>query len=163
LRGYPKSSIFRQSSFYPDPFPLGNVRLGAVYGNCIVDLIEREPTPQTPGFAAFTQAQIDAMSPAGVANGGWYVTPDDVREAVATWVVYRFEAGKATFSDQPASPSVSGTTLKYPKTIPDDVQRVIERYKGDIHVPNFALVDWGAEDVEPGFRWAGWQTSGPSN
>jgi hypothetical protein len=124
----------------------------------VVDPAGQHPTPQTPGFTGLTQGQIDAMAPPG---GGWYATPLDVVEGVASWVAYRFEAGKAVYADQPATPQAAGGALSYPKTVPADVQRLITRYKGsDTEGPKFALVNADGSDEEMlGYRWAGWQTT----
>lgn len=157
--GWPKHRLFRQASFYEDPFPLGNVQVGGIWGICTPDPAATKPVPTWFGLA--TQAAIDALTPDGLGGGGWWVTPDDVTDAVANWVLFRFEHAKAAYSDTPGSSTQQGTQdTKYPQSIPNEVMRIIRRYQyEDAHHPKFALVGNDNDMIQPGYRWADWQTT----
>lgn len=160
IRGYPKTSIFRQASFYQDPFMMGNVRLTGIWGIVLPDPDATQPDE------AWEDKYLDPLALAGdfsIASaappgGGWWATPDDVKGAVASWVVQTYQSAKMGTGPQsgPGSGRVTST-----KKIPDDVQMVIDRYHGQHNVPKFALIANDGSDVEayPTYRWAGWQTT----
>lgn len=155
IRGYPKKELFRQSSFYMDPFRLGNVRLTAVWGIVLPDPALAQPA--APWFGLTTAAQIQALAPDPTQTTGWWATPDDVIGAVASWTVHRYQMSKTGYGED----SNTGVAeYKVNKAIPGDVQRVIQRYRGEQKQPKFALVANDGSDVEtfPTYRWAGWQT-----
>lgn len=155
IRGYPKTELFRQSSFYQDPFRLGNVRLTAVWGVILPDPALAQPTPPWNGLA--TAALIQALAPDPTLATGWWATPDDVIGAVATWVVHRYQMSKTGYG---TDSNTGVAAYKVDKNIPGDVQRVIQRYRGEQKQPKFALVANDGSDVAtfPTYRWAGWQT-----
>jgi hypothetical protein len=157
IRGNPKTSIFRQSSFYVDPFGLGNVRITGIWGICLPDPAATQPdeafedTYLTP-LAVSNDFTIATSAPVG---GGWWVTPDDINDAIASWVVSTYQGAKMGGGGQ--SGPGSGK-VKNDKNIPPDVQRVITRYRGEHNVPKFALVANDGSDLDeyPAYRWAGW-------
>lgn len=155
IRGWPKNELFRQSSFYQDPFRLGNVRLTGVWGVVLPDPAASQPTAPWYGLNA---AAIQALAPDPTLTTGWWVTPDDVVGAVITWVVHRFQMSKTGYG---TDSNTGVASYKVDKSIPGDTQRVITRYRGENKVPKFALVANDGSDVEsyPTYRWAGWQTT----
>lgn len=163
IRGYPKTKLFRMSAFWADPFLMGNVRITGIWG-----VLQPSPyaTPPDASWETTYLTPITTNDPAGLhptlassrpVDGGWWATPDDVRAANASWVVHRFQAAKTGYG---VSSGTGGAKMNTLKTIPDDVQRVINRYKGEHHGPKFALVanDGSDLDVNPSDRWAGWYT-----
>jgi hypothetical protein len=165
LRGYPKTKLFRQSTFYVDPFKLGNVRITALWG-----ILNPDPNA-TPPDEAWEDTYLDPLKlnigdpDITVASlkpsiGGWWVTPGDVRSAVASWVQQRYQLAKAAL---PGSAGGGSSKVNVNRSIPDDVQRVINRYRGENKEPKFALVANDGSDVDgyPVYRWAGWQTYTP--
>lgn len=171
---FPKTRIFRQSSWFADPFPLGNVQITGLWAICQVDPGGTPPTHTQgwnnlpgsvppiwgPGISGLTDAYLAALAPPAALGGGWWTTPADVVDAIVAWIVNRFEMGKAGYSQQPGSSSMAGVqdTL-YPSEIPAEVQRVIRRYRGeDEGYPRFALVSNDGEGSETPYRWAGWIT-----
>lgn len=169
IRGFPKHVLFRQATFYVDPFRLGNVRLGGIWGILQPDpkaVDDASGLPNEDWEDTFLDPiTTNAPSPVTVASlapedGGWWKTPDDVRAAVASWVVHTFQAAKTGYGTSSGQGSAKMTTNKKP---PDDVQDVITRYAGQNNVPKFALVaDDGSDGDQMGqypvWRWAGWQT-----
>ena len=155
IRGWPKMELFRQSSFYQDPFRLGNVRLTAVWGILLPDAALAQPTAPWSGLA--TAGAIQAVAPDPTQSTGWWATPDDVRGAIATWVVHRYQQSKTGYG---TDSNTGVAAYQVDKSIPGDVQRVISRYRGEQKTPKFALVANDGSDVEtfPTYRWAGWQT-----
>lgn len=153
-----KHQIFRQASWPADPFPLGNVRLSIVWGVCLVDPSAAVPTTPWAYGPGLTQAQINSLAPPG---GGWWATPEDVIDAVTQWVVVKFESGKAGYSEQPGPGSIPGTqTTEYPPGIPQDVARVIQRYRGeDDDYPKLALVGNEPSSTPAPYRWRDWMTT----
>lgn len=150
--GYPKHRVFRQASFYVDPFPLGNVHLSGLWGICLPDAQMAAPANPWQGINPAT------VLPPG---GGWWSTPDDVEDAVATWVVFRFEHAKAGYSETPGSSTqIGSTSTRFPEGIPADVMRVAARYQTeDANHPKLALVSGDEDLLTMGtYRWAGWQT-----
>jgi len=119
------------------------------------DSASAQPTP--PWYGLTTAAQIQALAPDPTQTTGWWVTPDDVAAAVASWVVHRFNAAKAGYGEDT---NTGVAAYKIDKSIPADTARVIARYKGEQKQPKFALVANDGSDVEafPTYRWAGWQT-----
>ncbi len=167
IRGFPKKVIFRQSTFYVDPFRLGNVRLTGIWG--IVQPNGNAPAPNedwedtyldgvpTNATANGGIPTVASLSPDG---GGWWTTPDDVRGAVATWVTFKFQSAKMAGG---ATTGTGAGKMTNDKAIPPDVKRVITRYSGQHNVPQFALVADDGSDVDqqgqyPVWRWAGWMT-----
>jgi len=164
IRGYPKTKLFRQNTFYMDPFKMGNVRITAIWGIVVPDPAATQPNED------WEDQYLDGITTTDPANGGvptlghltpqgggWWSTPADVRKAVASWVVHRFQAAKTGYGV--SSGTGAGKTSKL-KTIPDDVQRVINRYKGEHGGPKFALVANDGSDVDgyPAYRWGDWQS-----
>jgi hypothetical protein len=172
IRGFPKSTLFRQATFYVDPFRLGNVRLTALWG--IVQPDFSPPTGAIPNEdwednfldVITTNDTIDgvtptvaSLSPDGTGNT-WWKTPDDVQMAVAAWVAYKFQSRKMAGG---LNAGDGKGRLNNDKSIPAEVQRVINRYRGEHNVPKFALVADDGSDTDssgsyPAFRWAGWFT-----
>lgn len=154
--GYPKHSIYRVNSFYQDPFPFGNVRVTALWGVCLADASVTIPTAPWQGVA--TQGAVNALGPT---SGGWWVTPDDVSDAVAEWTLYRFEHSKAAYAEEPSSSTMQGSQqTKFPADIPRDVARIIQRYSlEDGNHPKLAMVGGDDDVTDPrGYRWADWIT-----
>jgi hypothetical protein len=160
IRGYPKTSLYRQASFYVDPFGLGNVRLTGIFGIVLPDPSALQPDEawEDTYLDPLAVNQDFTIAKAATAGGGWWVTPDDVRGAVASWVVQSYQSAKMGLGPQsgPGSGRVTST-----KKIPDDVQMVIDTYHGQHNVPKFSLVanDGSDGDGYPRYRWADWQTS----
>lgn len=153
---YPKHRLFRQGSWFVDPFPLGNIQILGVWGVCLPD--PAVAIPNQPWQGITVQGTINAMAPPG---GGWWVTPPDVVDAVTEWVVYKFEHGKAAYAEAPGPATLPGVTdTRYPADIPKDVARVIAKYKGeDSDSPKFALVGNEPTDTPYAYRWRGWLTT----
>jgi hypothetical protein len=164
LRTYPKTVLFRMNTFYQDPFLAGNVRIGAIWGNVQPDPDEPAPVGQDPAWYGLTDDQINALAPP---DGGWWITPEDVRSACAQWAVYTFLAGRGGFTDVQMNPAGGGVT--YRKGMPPEVSLVIDKYTRDM--PKLAMVtmtgdDLGYEQSRFGTpdmlsRWAGWTTFTP--
>lgn len=170
IRGFPKKQLFRQSTFYVDPFRLGNVRLTGIWGILQPSTLVDPPNADwqtayldsitTNATVYHTAPGIPSIADLAPDGGGWWATPDDVRAAVAQWVTYKFQSAKTAGGE---SASKGPATIRNSKIIPADVQRVIERYRGQHNVPKFALVADDGSDVDqdgafPVWRWAGWMT-----
>lgn len=174
VRYWPKNRLFYMNTFVTDPYQYGNVRIHAVWGTVIPDLAATPPT--TLGYAGATQltgSAIAALGPTdadGLALGGWWVTPEDVVDVVAKWVVYMFKQGQAGYAVTKAG-GQSGTIQSYPGGVPDFVQEVIDRYAEGMH-PQIACIAMDGTDIAvervygPGMgtpmstsRWAGWMTT----
>ena len=173
MRYWPKSEIFRMSSWYVDPYQTGNVRVTAVWGAVQPDMGQTVPTAPWQGLS--TQGAINALSPDGQ-GGGWWITPEAVAKACAEWTVYAYKASQAGYGDTAGNPS--GGTVLYRKGIPPEVQMVIDGFTKER--PKMSMITTDGTDLAeenayvPGTeahgspyatvsRWAGWQTSGPSN
>jgi hypothetical protein len=161
IRGYPKQELFRQSTFYQDPFRLGNIRLTGIWG--IVQPNDNAAPPNEDWEDQFLDGISTNAGPITVAslappNGGWWTTPDDVREAVAEWTAYRYQSSKMPGSN---TTGLKLATVTNDKTIPLDVKAVITSYRGQTNVPNFAFAADDGSDIDTypgGWRWAGWMT-----
>jgi hypothetical protein len=158
LRGWPKSRLFRQATFYQDPWGTGNIRMTMLWGICLPDPGAAVPdetweTANLDPYDIGPDITVASIQPPG---GGWWVTPPDVTDAVASWVVHTYQAAKSGYGENTGS---GQSAVKVKKTIPDNVQHVIDRYKGETKAPKFALVpDDGSDIADPVGRWAGWQT-----
>ncbi|HLY81641.1 MAG TPA: hypothetical protein VKQ71_01590 [Acidimicrobiales bacterium] len=165
LRFWPKSSLFRMATFYQDPYLAGNVRLTAVWGDVQPDLGATPPVAPWQGLTL--QSQITALQPLDPsgAPAGWWITPEDVRQAVAEWVVYSYHAERAGYGDTAGSEAQGG--VLYTKGIPPRVQQVIlTKTRSRVHVAMITPdgVDIAEENQRYGTpgalsRWAGWQAS----
>ncbi len=157
LRGYPKGQLFRQNSWFTDPYFQGNVRVHAIFGTCQPD--SRTPAPSA-GWFGLDGPKIASLAPS---DGGWWVTPDDVRTAVAQWVAYKYQDSRAVYQDQAGSTSAGGG-LQYTGRVPVEVQRIMNHYRR-ANTPRFSLVNndgsipAGDPDYMRPARWAGWQAS----
>jgi hypothetical protein len=160
IRSWPKKYIFRQASFYVDPFRLGNVRLTGIWGVVLPDPAAPQPDE------AWEDAYLDPLAVNGdmsITNcdppgGGWWVTPDDVRDAIASWTAASYQAAKMSGGK---TSGAGASRITNDASIPPDVLRVINLYKGEHNVPKFALVADDGSDLADGYpvwRWAGWQT-----
>src|SRR6266576_3784956 len=56
IRGFPKKTLFRQSTFYVDPFRLGNVRLTGIWG-----ILQPDPDA-TPPDEAWEDTYLDSIT-----------------------------------------------------------------------------------------------------
>lgn len=162
MRYWPKSQLFRLSTFVVDPFRVGNVRISAVFGAVQPDMTQTPPVAPWQGLT--TQAQINALSPDGL-GGGWWITPEDVVKAVAEWTVYSFKAGQAGYGD---AAGANAAPLTYAKTTPAAVQAVIDAYGaatlklGMIAADGTDIADENVYGLSPGSpnsrsRWWDWQ------
>lgn len=168
LRFWPKRQIFRQNTWIVDPWQTGNVRLTGVFGCVQPDLTIAPPTGQSPPWNGLTDAQIQAISPnPSGPTYGWWVTPTDVRKAVAEWTLYTWNAGRAGYGDQPGKPQGGGTLFM--KDIPPGVRRVIDRYRGG--ALKLALIGIDGSDAKEEAlgaaggitrRFAGWHSYDPT-
>jgi hypothetical protein len=177
IRGYPKKTLFRQSTFYVDPFRLGNVRLTGIWGivqpdPSAVDTASGLPDEDwedayldsiTTNSTSYKNADVPtapSIADLGPDGGGWWKTPDDVVNAVTSWVVHRYQTAKTGYGTSTGTGAQKFSSLK---AVPDDVQRVINGYKANHDVPKMALVADDGSDVDtsgayPVWRWAGWMT-----
>lgn len=171
IRFWPKRQLFRLNTWIVDPYKQGNTRISGIFGCVQPDLSLSPPTGQTPAWGGLTDGQIQSLAPqpsgpAGIY--GWWRTPKDVARAVATWAVYEFKAGQAGFGNQAGRPQSSNIT--FTGTIPPQVQRVIDKYKGG--KLKLALIGLDGSDATEGLflgeggqmstRWAGWQSYNPA-
>lgn len=166
IRFWPKMTIFRMSTLFQDPFLAGNVRITGIFGNVQPDPGAAPPLGQTTPWFGLTDEAITALQPPAP-YGGWWITPEDVRTAVAEWTTYKYLAGRGGFSDVQGNPG--GGPMIYRKGMPPEVSMVIDKYtRSD---PKIAMVTMNGEDLgmeaerigTPGAlsRWAAWQTFTP--
>jgi len=161
IRFWPKNRIFRQATFIVDPWQQGNYRFTGVWGEIQPDMSASQPAN---GWNGLSSAQIQALAPDPTQSTGWWVTPTDVAEAVADWSLYQMKATQAGLSDDAGSNTAARRL--YTKSIPQNVQDVINKYKGDRS--RLALINLDGTDavtdqyaIDPlamKTRWAGWQT-----
>jgi hypothetical protein len=160
IRSWPKKYIFRQASFYVDPWRLGNIRLTGLWGVVLPDAAATQPDESWEDtycdpLAVASDLSIASLTPTG---GGWWVTPTDVKDAIASWAAASFQAAKMSGGKTSGS---GASKITNDASIPGDVLRVINIYKGEHNVPKFALVADDGSDLDDGapvWRWAGWQT-----
>jgi hypothetical protein len=181
IRYWPKNRLFYMNTFVTDPYQYGNVRVTAVWGTVIPDL-DATPPELPYGTGSYqlpnTEPGITALAALGPfdadANplGGWWITPEDVTDVVAKWVVYMFKQGQAGYAVTKAGGQAS-TVQAYPGGVPDFVQEVVDNYAEGMH-PQIAMITSDGVDIAieriygPGqgnpmsvSRWAGWMTTAP--
>ena len=170
IRTWPKREIFRLNTWIVDPYQTGNTRLTGIWGALQPNKGAVQPTAPWQGITgAGAQAAIQALAPDPTQTTGWWMTPLDVSKAVAAWVVYEFNAGRAGYADTAGHPS--GTGVLFTKGIPPPVQRVIDKFKGGkLKLALIGLDGSDASDptseggdvMNQSTRWAGWQTFNPA-
>lgn len=164
IKTWPKTAIQRISTFPPDPFGFGNVRLTGIFGAVMPSSITLAPTAPWSQVPTLTQAQINALSPDGTANT-WWITPERVAQAIAAWTVYEFKAAAAAYGDS-AGPNAA--PLTYNKEIPQAVKAIIDSYRED--QLKLAMIGPNGEDLSLPYggsiadparpsRWSGWIAS----
>lgn len=172
MRLWPKQMIWRMNTWYVDAYQTGQVRIHGVWGLVQPDFGATQPAAIGYGPGAISDpVKIAALAPwdaDGNVVGGWWVTPEDVVDALAKWVVLLYRSGQGGMSEEV---DVGGDAkLPYPWSVPKFVKDVAEEYSpasirvAGITADGVDIADervYGSQAGSPDYvsRWVGWYTS----